>query len=124
MKDAEATLLRIPGVTEAQVFAKVLVRCELPMTDEAIIGLQEAQDWIEHETGRKVEMTISAGKRPEPMPGTDNDSSPYSIQVSRETMDAFDALLASERMLDSEFAGLERVSDEALTNFERDCSPN
>lgn len=65
MKDAEATLLRIPGATEAQVFVKVLVRCELPMTDETIIALQEAQDWIEHETGWKVEMTISAGKRPQ-----------------------------------------------------------
>ena len=64
MKDAEVTLLRIPGVTEAQVFAKVLVRCEFPMTDETIIGLQEAQDWIERETGWKVEMTISTGKRP------------------------------------------------------------
>lgn len=64
MKDAEATLLRIPGVTEAQVFAKLLVRCEFPMADDTIIALQEAQDWLEHETGWKVEMTISAG-RPE-----------------------------------------------------------
>ena len=64
MKDAEATVLRIPSVTEAQVFAKLLVRCEFPMTDETIIGLQEAQDWIERETGWKVEMTISVGKRP------------------------------------------------------------
>ena len=63
MKDAEATVLRIPGVTEAQVFAKVLVRCELPMTDETIIELQEAQDWIERETGWKVEMTISGPRR-------------------------------------------------------------
>lgn len=64
MKDVEATLLRIPGVTETQVFAKALVRCEFPMAEETVIGLQEAQDWIEHETGRKVEMTVSAG-RPE-----------------------------------------------------------
>ena len=39
MKDAEATLFRIPGVTGAQVFAKVLVRCELPMSEETIVGL-------------------------------------------------------------------------------------
>jgi len=64
MKDAEQSLLRIPGVTEAQVFAKVLVRCEFPMSDDTFVGLQEAQDWIEQETGWKVEMTISAGKRP------------------------------------------------------------
>ena len=94
MKDAKARLLAIPGVTEAQVFAKVLVRCELPMSDGTIMALQEAQDWIEHETGWKVEMTISAGKRPEPMAVTDNE-------------------------LDAEFAAWEQVSDEALANFER-----
>lgn len=70
MKDAEATLLAIPGVTEARVFAKLLVRCGFPMAEETIIGLQEAQDWIEHETGWKVEMTVSAGKKPEPIPPT------------------------------------------------------
>ena len=119
MKDVEATLLAIPGVTEAQVFAKLLVRCENPMTDAIIIALQEAQDWIEHETGWKVEMTVSAGKRPEPVPPMNNDSDPYSIRVSRETMDAFDVLLASEKMLNAEFAGFDRASDEALTDFER-----
>ena len=73
MKNAEALLLAIPGVTEAQVFAKLLVRCEFPMNDETIIALQEAQDWIEHETGWKVEMTISAGKRPESVRPTHNE---------------------------------------------------
>jgi len=67
VKDAERTLLAIPGVTEAQVFAKLLVRCEFPMADETIVALQEAQDWIEHETGWKVEMTVSAGKRSVPV---------------------------------------------------------
>jgi len=62
MKHVATALLSIPGVTEAQVFAKLLVRCGFPMTEETIIALQEAQDWIEHETGWKVEMTVSAGK--------------------------------------------------------------
>ena len=67
MKDVVAVLLRIPGVTEAQVFAKVLVRCEFPMTDDTIGGLQAVEAWIEHDTGWKVEMTVSAGKEPEPL---------------------------------------------------------
>jgi len=119
MKDAEAILLLIPGVTEAQVFAKVLVRYEFPMSDETMMELQCAQARIEYVTGWKVEMTISAGKRLEPMPRTDNERDSGSISVSGETMDAFEALLASEKMLNAEFDGLERASDEALVNFER-----
>ena len=64
MKDVEQSLLRIPGVTEAQVFAKVLVRCEFPMSPDTMTELQCAQAQIEYATGWKVEMTISAGKRP------------------------------------------------------------
>ena len=64
MKNAETTVLGIPGVTEAQVFAKLLVRCEFPMSDETMMELQCAQARIEYETGWKVEMTISAEKRP------------------------------------------------------------
>ena len=94
MKDAEATLLRIPGVTEAQVFAKVLVRCEFPMSPDTMKELQCVQAQIEYETGWKVEMTISAGKRLEPMPRTDNE-------------------------LEAEFAAWERASAEALADFER-----
>ena len=67
VKDVEAVLLRIPGVVEAQVFAKVLVRCEFPMAEDTITGLQAVEDWIEHETGWKVEMTVSAGKEPDPI---------------------------------------------------------
>ena len=59
MKDAEATLLAIPGVTEAQVFAKALVHCEFPMADDTMMELQCAQAQIEYETGWKVEMTVS-----------------------------------------------------------------
>ena len=78
MKNAETALLGIPGVTEAQVFAKVLVRCEFPMSDETMMELQCAQARIEYETGWKVEMTISAGKccfgmGTEPVPMMDND---------------------------------------------------
>lgn len=62
MKDVEATLLAIPGVTEAQAFAKLLVRCEFPMSSETMMELQCAQAQIEYETGWKVEMTISAGR--------------------------------------------------------------
>ena len=66
MKDAEATLLRIPGVTEAQVFAKVLVRCIFPSDSGMMADLQYAlqcvQAQIEYETGWKVKMTISAAK--------------------------------------------------------------
>jgi len=99
MRDVEQLLLRIPGVTEAQVFAKVLVRCEFPMTDRMIIALQEAQDWIEHETGWKVEMTISAGKRPGPMPANDNELNKECAAWER----ASDGdLLAFEKMLDCE----------------------
>lgn len=99
MKDAEQLLLVIPGVTEAQVFAKVLVRCEFPMADETIVGLQETQDWIEHETGWKVEMTVSAGKRPEPMPRTDN---VLQAEFAAWECASGENLLAFEKMLDSD----------------------
>ena len=59
MRDAEQLLLRIPGVTEAQVFAKVLVRCEFPMSPDTMAALQLAQAQIEYKTGWKIEMTIS-----------------------------------------------------------------
>ena len=66
MKDVEAVLLRIPGVTEARVFAKVLMRCEFPMSPDTMAALQLVQAQVEYETGWKVEMTVSAGKEPEP----------------------------------------------------------
>ena len=62
VKDVEAVLLRIPGVTDAQVFAKVLVRCQFPMSTDTIMGLKIIQDWIERDIGWKVEVTVSAGK--------------------------------------------------------------
>jgi len=68
MKDAKSMLLAVPGVTEAQVFAKVLVRCEFPMSPETMTELQCVQAQIEYETGWKVEMAISPGKRPERKP--------------------------------------------------------
>ena len=64
MKDVEQLFLRIPGVTEAQVFVKVLVFCKLPITDAMRSGLNAVQEWIEEETGWGVIITISAGKRP------------------------------------------------------------
>ena len=62
MKGVEATLLAIPGVTEAQVFAKVLVRCDFPMSPDTMKALKFAHAQIEYETGWKVETTVSAGR--------------------------------------------------------------
>jgi len=58
------------------------------------MGLQAVQDWIEHETGWKVEMTVSAGREPGPLPPTDNE-------------------------LTAEFAAWEKASDEDLLAFEK-----
>lgn len=97
MKDIEQTILRIPGVTEVRVFAKVLVRCELPMADDTIAGLQVIQERIEHETGWKVEMTISAGKRPETLPANDNK---LQTELAAWEQASVEDLLAFEKMLD------------------------